>query len=125
MADYIEVGASPANVLWNVVRGDTATLLIQFFENDEVTPTDIDGWTFSASAYNPRTEIRYALGTDKGSNSVTIIADPQTTHEWGPGVTALVAELTFDLQVDRADGVIWTPIVGTVRVAGDVTGATI
>lgn len=125
MADYIEVGASPANVLWNVVRGDTATLLIQFFENDEVTPIDTNNWTFSASAYNPRNETRYALVADEGTNAVTIIADPETTFAWGVGISAMVAELTFDVQIIRADGVVWTPIVGTIRVVGDVTGATL
>lgn len=123
MADYIEVGASPANVLWNVVRGDTATLLVQFFENDEVTPIQTDNWTFAASAFDPRTETFYTLETDEGVNAVTITADPDMTDEWGPGVVATVAELTFDLQVTREDGVVWTPIVGTIRVAGDVTGA--
>lgn len=123
MANYIEVGSSPANVLWNVVRGDTATLLIQFFENDEVTPIDTDNWSFAASAYDPRTNIRYTLNADEGVNAVNITADPATTEEWGAGITNTVAELTFDLQVTRLDGVIWTPVIGTIKVAGDVTGA--
>lgn len=123
MADYIEVGAAPANVLWNVVRGDTATLLINFFENDEVTPIDTDNWTFAASAYDPRTSTTYTLGTDEGASSVNITAAPEVTELWGTGVVSTVAELTFDLEVTREDGVVWTPIVGQIKVAGDVTGA--
>ena len=125
MANYIEVGSSPANVLWNVVRGDTATLLIQFFENDEVTPIDTDNWSFAASAYDPRTNTRYTLDADEGISAVNVTADPATTEEWGAGITNTVAELTFDLQVTRLDGVIWTPVIGTIKVAGDVTGATL
>lgn len=125
MADYIEVGSSPANVLWNVVRGDTATLLIQFFENDEVTPIDTDNWAFAASAYDPRTNVRYTLGADEGVSAVNVTADPTTTEEWGAGITNTVAELTFDLQVTRPDGVVWTPVIGTIKVSGDVTGATL
>lgn len=123
MADYIEVGAAPANILWNVVRGDTATLLVNFFENDEVTPIDTDNWTFAASAYDPRTTTKYTLDTDEGNSSVNITASPEVTELWGSGVTSTVAELTFDLEVTRDDGVVWTPIVGQIKVAGDVTGA--
>lgn len=123
MADYIEVGAAPANILWNVVRGDTATLLVNFFENDEVTPIDTNNWTFAASAYDPRTTTKYTLNADEGSGSVNITASPEITELWGSGVTSTVAELTFDLEVTRDDGVVWTPIVGQIKVAGDVTGA--
>ena len=30
-------GASPANIQWTVVRGDDATLKVEFFEDDDVT----------------------------------------------------------------------------------------
>jgi hypothetical protein len=123
MADYIEVGAAPANVLWNVVRGDTATLLVNFFENDEVTPIDTDNWTFAATAYDPRNSTSYPLIADEGNSSVNITATPEVTELWGSGITSTVAELSFDLEVTRDDGVIWTPIVGQIKVAGDVTGA--
>jgi hypothetical protein len=123
MADYIEVGAAPANVLWNVVRGDTATLLVNFFENDEVTPIDTNNWTFAASAYDPRNNTTYTLDADEGNSSVNITASPEITELWGSGITSTVAELSFDLEVTRDDGVIWTPIVGQIKVAGDVTGA--
>lgn len=123
MADYIEVGSAPANVLWNVVRGDTATLLVNFFENDEVTPIDTNNWLFAASAYDPRTATTYTLDTDEGSSSVNITATPEITELWGNGIVSTVAELTFDLEVTREDGVVWTPIVGQIKVAGDVTGA--
>jgi hypothetical protein len=123
MADYIEVGAAPANVLWNVVRGDTATLLVNFFENDEVTPIDTDNWSFAATAYDPRTSTSYTLIADEGNSAVNITATPEVTELWGSGITSTVAELSFDLEVTRDDGVIWTPIVGQIKVAGDVTGA--
>jgi len=123
MADYIEVGAAPANILWNVVRGDTATLLVNFFENDEVTPIDTNNWTFAATAFDPRTNTSYPLIADEGNSAVNITATPEVTELWGSGITSTVAELSFDLEVTRDDGVIWTPIVGQIKVAGDVTGA--
>ena len=123
MADYIEVGEQPANVIWNVVRGDTATLLIQFFESDEATPIDTDDWTYLSTAYNARTDTNYVLDITSSSGSVTVTADPETTEAWGEGISTKVAELTYDIQVVRPDGVVWTPVIGTIRVIGDVTGA--
>jgi hypothetical protein len=46
-------GASPANIQWTVVRGDSATLKIEFFEDDETTYWDTDGCTFLSTAYDP------------------------------------------------------------------------
>ena len=48
-----KLGASPANIQWTVVRGDTATLKVEFLEDDEVTKYDTGGWTFLATAYDP------------------------------------------------------------------------
>jgi hypothetical protein len=123
MSDYIQVGSVPANVTWSVVRGDTATLLVNFLEDDQKTAKDTSSWTFSASAYNQRTETRYTLETESSPGSVTITADPDTTEEWGTGVAPVVAQLTYDLQVTLEDDVVWTPIVGSINVIGDVTGA--
>ena len=122
MADFIEVGEEPANVIWNIVRGDTATLLIQFFESDEATAISTNNWTYISTAYNARTATYYDLETTANNGSVTVTADPNTTEEWGTGISSKVAELTYDIQVTRPDGVVWTPVIGTIRVIGDVTG---
>ena len=50
-------GASPANIQWTVVRGDDATLKIEFFEDDETTAYDTDGWTYLSTAYEPTGEV--------------------------------------------------------------------
>jgi hypothetical protein len=123
MSDYMKVGSIPANVTWSVVRGDTATLLVNFLEDDQKTAKDTSSWTFSSSAYNQRTETRYTLETESSPGSVTITADPNTTEEWGDGVAPVVAQLTYDLQVILENDVVWTPIVGSINVIGDVTGA--
>ena len=49
------IGSEPINVKWNVVRGDTASLRIDFLQEDEVTAHDISGWSLVASAYDPKT----------------------------------------------------------------------
>jgi hypothetical protein len=115
-------GLTPINVKWNVVRGDTAELLIEFLENDEVTGADIDGWTFEATSYDFKGDILDELDIESEGSSVTIIAPADVTEGWGSGYSSVVAEVAFDLQVTY-NNKIWTPIVGTINVIGDITGA--
>jgi hypothetical protein len=115
-------GLTPINVKWNVVRGDTAELLIEFLENDEVTGADIDGWTFEATSYDFKGDILDELDVESEGSSVTIIAPADVTEGWGSGYSSVVAEVAFDLQVTY-NNKIWTPIVGTINVIGDITGA--
>jgi hypothetical protein len=118
--DITSIGADPANVQWKVVRGDTAVLRIEFFENDEKTYTDTTDYTYSASAYDPKLVETYTLDTEGGSGYVDIIAPPEVTTLWGSGNLQVVADLEFDLQVD-IDGYIWTPVIGSICVIGDIT----
>jgi hypothetical protein len=118
------LGADPLSIKWNVVRGDTSILRIEFLEKDEITPLDISQWTFDATAYNPKTDIVYPLEVDLNleEGSATILAEADITAEWGVGVGGRIAELVFDLQITQEDDVIWTPVIGNISVLGDVTG---
>ena len=120
-----QLGAKPANIKWSVVRGDTATLLIQFLENDETTNYNIDGWTFIATAYDKKSEVFTDLDVELVGADVKIIATPAVTDTWGTCVKDKVAELSFDLQVTTLDNTVWTPVIGTITVIGDVTGVPI
>jgi hypothetical protein len=117
------LGATPANIKWNVVRGDTSRLLVEFLENDEKTFADISSWDFSATAYNPSTNLSDELDVEVSTGYVEIIAQGFVTEQWGTDFGGTVASLKFDLQVTLDNGDIWTPIIGTVNVLGDVTGA--
>jgi len=118
------IGADPLSIKWNVVRGDTSILRIEFLEKDEVTPLNISQWTFDATAYNPKTDIVYPLEVELNveEGSATIVAEADITAEWGVGVGGRIAELVFDLQITQEDDVIWTPVIGNISVLGDVTG---
>jgi hypothetical protein len=121
-------GADPANVQWTVVRGDTARLKIEFFEIDESTPYDTDGWTYAATAYNPVDQQSYVLDVEAEGHSVAIIALPEDTELWGVGAGSVVGELSFDLEVtipDSPENTIWTPVIGTICVLGDITGGSL
>jgi hypothetical protein len=123
-------GASPANVQWTVVRGDSATLKIEFFEDDEVTPYDTSDWTFSATSYDPNGDILDELTTIAENGYVEIFASSSVTENWGAtSFKSVVAELQFDLEVVIAGGsgenidTVWTPVIGTICVLGDVSSS--
>ncbi len=120
-------GASPANIQWTVVRGDTATLLVEFLEDDEITPFDCDDWTFKATSYDPMGDILDNLTVTVDDNEVTITAPASVTEDWGTGYNQVAAELRFDLEVIIEGGsganadTVWTPVIGTICVLSDMT----
>ena len=117
-------GATPASIQWKVVRGDTAKLTVDFFELDETTDFDCTGWTYEATTYDSAGDVLDQLVVASQGNTVTITAPASLTLNWGSGYKNVVSELPFDLQVnipEVGENTIWTPIIGTITVLGDVT----
>jgi hypothetical protein len=114
-------GNAPAIIKWNIVRGDTARLRVDFLENDEVTAFDTDDWVFASTTYDSLGDVLDSLTVESGDGYVNIIAPASITSLWGNGFNSTVAELAFDLQVE-IDDIIWTPVLGTIKVSADVTG---
>jgi hypothetical protein len=114
-------GADPANIVWQVVRGDTAKIRIEFLEDDEVTYYDTTDWQYAATSYDFRGDVLDELSVTAYPGYVDIVASSEITQFWGVGYRSAVAELAFDLQVTIDSDTIWTPVVGTVRVLADVT----
>jgi hypothetical protein len=115
-------GADPVRIKWNVVRGDTASIRVEFLDDDEVTYFDISNWTFSASSYDPKGDIIDELTVTPGNGYVDIVAGPDLTQFWGTGYGSQLAELSFDLEV-TVDDLVWTPVIGNILVIGDVSGS--
>jgi hypothetical protein len=116
-----QFGNKPINLKWNIVRGDTAKLKVEFLENDELTYFNISSWQFSSSAYDYKGDVLDELDVVKGNGYVEIVAPSDITENWGTGFSSVIAELAFDLEVVIGNE-IWTPIIGTIVVAADVTG---
>ncbi len=116
-------GADPARIKWNIVRGDTSPLRIEFLEDDEVTYFDTSDWTFEATSYDPQSDYLDTLEVTAGDGYVDIMAPSSLTQYWGTGYKSVVTELTFDLQVTIDDETVWTPLIGTISVIGDITGS--
>jgi hypothetical protein len=121
-------GATPANIQWTVVRGDTATLLVEFLEDDEVTGFDTTDWTYKATAYDPVADLLDDLSVEADGHIVTITAPASVTELWGSSAyKQIAAELKFDLEViiEGGSGVnadtVWTPVLGTICVLSDIT----
>jgi hypothetical protein len=118
-------GADPAIVQWKVVRGDTATLEVEFLEVDETTPFDTDGWTFKATSYDPTGSVLDDLLVTATTGVAIITADACLTENWGTAYKTVVAELPFDLQITIPgagnSSIVWTPVIGTICVLGDIT----
>lgn len=115
------VGSDPAIIKWNIVRGDTSTVRVDFLYNDEVTKHDTSGWQYSATAYDPKTDVADELEVSFGAGYVEVTAPADITENWGVIYGSVVAELLFDIQVTGTNFV-WTPVVGTISVIGDVSG---
>ena len=117
-------GATPANIQWTVVRGDSASFTVSLLENDEITEFDTTGWTYSATAYDPMSDVLDDLTVTVYGSVVTITAPAEITANWGTKYKSVVAELSFDLQAVVPDGpskITWTPVIGTICVLGDIT----
>jgi hypothetical protein len=122
-----KLGATPANVQWTVVRGDSSTLSVQFLEDDEVSGWDIGSWAFLATAYDVTGDILDELAVTVSGHTATIFISADITKNWGTKYTSVVAELPFDLQATipaesgDPEDTIWTPVLGTICVLGDIT----
>lgn len=121
-------GADPVRIKWNVVRGDSSPITIEFLEDDEKTYFDISDWTFLATAYDPKTDILDELEVIVGEGLVRIDIHPVVSNFWGTGYSSVVSELMFDLQVTIPTTpveTVWTPVIGTLVVLGDVTSGSL
>ena len=116
-------GADPARIKWQIVRGDTSPLRVEFLQDDEETYFDTSDWTYEATTYDPQSDVLDNLEVTAGEGYVDILAPSFITQLWGTGFKSVVTELTFDLQVTIDGETIWTPVIGTISVIGDVTGS--
>jgi hypothetical protein len=116
-------GADPARIKWQIVRGDTSPLRVEFLQDDETTYFDISDWSFEATTYDPQSDFLDSLEVTPGNGYVDILAPADTTSFWGTGFKSIVTELTFDLQVTIDGDTVWTPLIGTISVIGDITGS--
>jgi len=116
MAIY-NVGNIPPQIIWTVVRGDSATFKV-YVTDDAKAALDLATWTIDL-------EIR------RGGNLIVSLA-PQPVGPTGLGyfvVTLLPdqseileTEDVFDIQLFDGDATVWTVAQGVMSVIEDITG---
>jgi hypothetical protein len=119
-----KIGIFPASVDWNIVRGDTSELRVDFLNNDETTPWDIEGWEYSSTAYDSVNDSLEELEVIIYDSYILIKINPDQTLNWGSGYSDIIARLPFDLKIripTESDSFIWTPISGTIVLCSDVS----
>ena len=115
-------GATPANIKWTVVRGDTAKLKIEFLENDEVTFYDNSEWSYTSTAYDSSGDILDELTVLPNVGYVEILITSDVSANWGTRYNGVSADIPFDLQIFISDtNTTWTPVIGTICVIADVS----
>jgi hypothetical protein len=110
-----ELGAIPPQIIWTVVRGDTASFRV-YVADDAKLPLLIDEWTIKADI--------------KRSNTLVLSLTPEQKDTDGEGeftVSLLDSESeeletgdVFDIQLSN-DTYVWTVAQGSMKIIEDVT----
>jgi hypothetical protein len=115
--DSYNIGAAPPNVVWTVVRGDTAAFRVYVTDEDRV-PLTISEWNIGMDIVRPPSTLivsltpEVTLNDDDGEFTVSLSAGESEDLETGD---------IFDIQLSDATRV-WTVCKGTITVVEDVTG---
>jgi hypothetical protein len=125
-SDSYSIGAAPPEVMWTLVRGDTAAFRVYVTDEDRV-PLTIDDWDIAMDI------ARRTVNANTGAVTYPVIVSltPEATLDDDDGeftVSLSAGESDdlntgdiFDIQLSDATRT-WTVCKGTITVVEDVTG---
>ncbi len=125
-SDSYSIGAAPPEVMWTLVRGDTAAFRVYVTDEDRV-PLNIDNWDIAMDI------ARRTVNANTGAVTYPVIVslNPEATlsdddGEFTVSLSAGESENLntgdiFDIQLSDATRT-WTVCKGTITVVEDVTG---
>ena len=125
-SDSYSIGAAPPEVMWTLVRGDTAAFRVYVTDEDRV-PLDIGDWDIAMDI------ARRTVNANTGAVTYPVIVSltPEATlndddGEFTVSLSAgesedLATGDIFDIQLSDATRT-WTVCKGTITVVEDVTG---
>lgn len=126
-ASSYSVGLTPPNVLWTIVRGDTASFRV-YVTDDNKDALNILDWTIAMEVKRPNT----SPGDFTDDAELIVELEPVPTEVDGPGeftvsLTANESVLLetgdiFDIELSDESRV-WTVARGTMNVIEDVTNS--
>lgn len=123
------VGATPPQVTWTVVRGDTAAFKV-YVTDDAKSPLNIPDWTIDMEIKRPTSPADSGVITDAADLILTLtpIQDPDdspgefTVSLTAPQSSQLATGDIFDIELRTAqDAKVWTVAQGKMIVIEDVT----
>lgn len=126
-SDSYSVGLTPPNVLWTVVRGDTASFRV-YVTDDNKDPLVIADWTIAMEIKRPNT--KPGDFTDDAELIVELEPVPTEIDDVGEFTVSLTANESvlletgdiFDIELSDESRV-WTVARGTMKVIEDVTNS--
>ncbi len=121
------VGNIPPQVVWTVVRGDTAAFRI-YLTDDTKTALNMDDWTIAMKVKRPNLAKNLGVITDDATLVLTLTPEPDADDLAGEFTVSLTAEESesletgdiFDIQVSQV-GTVWTVAQGKMVILEDVT----
>ena len=127
--DIYNVGNIPPQVVWTIVRGDTASFKV-YVTDDAQLPLNIPDWTIAMQVKRPNNVLEQGIITDDATLILTLspAADPDDLD--GEFTVFLAADQSsllesgdiFDIQLSTiGDALVWTVAQGSVAVLEDVT----
>lgn len=124
MADYrnqqsriLGLGSEPPQLLWTVVRGDTASFRV-YVTDDNKEPMNLESWILAADFYRPSTSTTVV-------QTVPQITEDDSLGSFTVSLGASQSEVLqsgdiFDIQISN-DETVWTVGMGTMSIIEDVT----
>ena len=101
--DSFSIGSAPPNVLWTLVRGDTAAFRV-YVTDENRNPLTISEWTISMDIVRPTS-----------NNSLIVSLSPEATLDYSAGV--FTVSLSSGESEDLETGDIFYASIGTEHVA--------
>lgn len=121
------VGNIPPQVVWTVVRGDTAAFRV-YLTDDTKTALTIEDWDIAMKIKRPNLAKNLGVITDDATLILTLTPGPDADDANGEFTVSLTAEESeiletgdiFDIQVSQV-GTVWTVAQGKMVILEDVT----
>jgi hypothetical protein len=128
-SNFYNIGNIPPQVLWTIVRGDTASFKV-YVTNDQKDPLNIPDWTIEMQIKRPNSPQDSGKITDDATLILTL--NPEADEDDLPGefTVFLAANQSdiletgdiFDIELSLPqDQIVWTVAQGSVLVLEDVT----
>jgi hypothetical protein len=125
----IDVGAKPPQILWTIVRGDTASFKV-YVTDDAKQPLLLEDWTIDMEIKRPTNAADLGVITDTATTILTLTPVHDEDDLVGEFTVSLTSEESSELQTGdifdielsaSANAVVWTVAQGSISVVEDVT----